>query len=391
MSGIKVPINLALFADHPYLQIFGFLAEFVCGVGYSVVPLFTTSKHRDPRLGYVSFSLITTANLLSIAAVLIQGFANLLFPMASLAILLGATIFAYQIIELSYARSPKHATTTSHPLSEGEPFFSMAAISFVLASLVFMISLLYPRLFLSGSDLFSPGFLYVTLLGFAGSMIFGVELKTTVFRMTSYRKDFARSTVIIQGLSIALSFLSIFKGLSGYLVPLASITFLVSGICFGLSIRIFEGRRKSRTLLPVTRATPGAASHDAISSYSDACILTSVLWLILGCISGIAWLLFDYTNSAVRDSFIHTLAIGFIGSTLVAYGPVLLPGVLSGKAPKKDLHLYPLLLLSTGLVVRDAGNLYSLWSNALPVWESVSGLLVVVAMILLMKNMHFGK
>jgi len=40
MSGIPVVFGLTLFLSHPYVQIFGFLTEFVFGVSYSLLPRF---------------------------------------------------------------------------------------------------------------------------------------------------------------------------------------------------------------------------------------------------------------------------------------------------------------------------------------------------------------
>jgi len=88
----------------------------------------------------------------------------------------------------------------------------MAVLSFVLVSFVFVISQLHPDSLSEAGDLFSLGFLYLSLLGFVGSMIFGVELKTTVFRVTNYSKDLAKSTVMIQGFAILVSFFGAFGG-----------------------------------------------------------------------------------------------------------------------------------------------------------------------------------
>jgi hypothetical protein len=238
-------------------------------------------------------------------------------------------------------------------------------------------------------ELFSPGFLYLSLAGFIGSMIFGVELRTVVFRMTNYRRNFARITTILQALSIGLAFFSTFKGL-GFLGSPASISFFLSVICFAISVRIFE-RRKSKVLLPITSGRPNVASHNAISYYSDVCISSSILWLLFSCALGVGWLVFGIENFAVRDSFIHSIAIGFIGSAITAYGPVLLPGVLSRKAPKERLSLIPLAFLNASLIIRNAGNFYSIGLASLPIWEPLSGLLVIIAMILLMNNMHFRR
>lgn len=385
ISGVGFPFRLSLFSDHPYLQIFGFLSEFVCGVGYSVIPLFKSKKLARPAVAYIPFALITAANVLGIVAVISGGsYYDSLFQVLSLLILVSSGIFCCQILDV--------LGRPSRILGEAEAFLSMASVSFVLISVVFFLNSAFPELIGNGSgDLFSAGFIYLSLAGFTGSMIFGVELRTVAFRMRTYRKNVTKITAILQAISIVLTFLSVFRNL-GFLASAASLTFLLSAICFAISIRIFEYPAKSRSLLPLTAGRPNVASHNTISNYSDVCISSSILWLLFSFSLGVAWQVFDIAGFWVRDSFIHSLAIGFIGSAIIAYGPVLLPGVLSQKAPKKHLSLAPLLFLNIGLIFRDAGNFYSTWlSLSLPVWESLSGLFILISMILLMMNMHFGR
>ena len=379
MSGVKIPINLALFSDHPYLQIFGFLAEFVCGVGYSVIPLFKSNKISNVKVAYVPLSLITIANILGIVRVV--GYSESLLQISSLLILVSSVVFCYQILSVLGRQSKI--------LGEAEPFFSMAALSFVLISVVFFVNSTFPAYVGTGSGgLFSADFIYLSLAGFTGSMIFGVELRTVAFRMTSYRKNAAKVASALQGLSILLVFVSVFRGL-GRVGDIGSVTFLLSGICFAIAIRIFEGKAKSRVLLPLTEGRPNVASHNVISDYTSTCIASSMVWLLFSFSIGVAWQDFGVSGFWVRDSFIHSIAIGFIGSAIIAYGVVLLPGVISQKAPRKHLSLLPLLLLNVGLVVRDAGNIYStLTVGSLPIWESVSGLFILAAMIVYFENIH---
>ena len=101
MSGVSIPFKLALFQDHPYLQIFGFLSEFVLGVGYSILPLFKSTKLTNPRAAYLAFSLITAANIISIFAVLgsVRYYVSL-FHVLSFLIFLSSVMFCYQILRL---------------------------------------------------------------------------------------------------------------------------------------------------------------------------------------------------------------------------------------------------------------------------------------------------
>jgi hypothetical protein len=385
LSGVVPMPSLLLFSDHPYLQIFGFLSEFVCGISYSIIPLFKSKKLANPKVAYAPFSLITAANILSLIAVLIaESHYVQLSEVVSSLILVSSIIFCFQILGV-VGRSP------SKLLKEAEPFLSIAPVSFVLVSAVFFLSTTYPSLLETGGDLFSAGFIYLSLAGFVGSMIFGVELKTVAFRMTNYRKKLANATFILQVASVGLSFLSVFRGL-GYLCSVASVSFLFSAVCFALSIRIFEGKTKARILLPMTEGRPHVASHNSISDYSDVCIFSSTIWLLFSFALGVAWQFLGIGDFAVRDSFIHSLAIGFIGSAIITYAVVLLPGVISQRAPKQHLSLLPLLFLNAGLIIRVAGNFYSTRTvGSLPFWESSSGAFIIVAMVILLINMHSRK
>ena len=101
MSGISLPFSLSLFSDHPYLQIFGFLSEFVCGVGYSVIPLFKSKKLTNPKVAYAPFSLITNANILGIIEVAgAEKYFGSIFQVFSFFVLVSSVIFCYQILEV---------------------------------------------------------------------------------------------------------------------------------------------------------------------------------------------------------------------------------------------------------------------------------------------------
>jgi len=390
-SGVQIPFNLSIFESHPYLQIFGFLSEFVMGVSYSVLPLFNSKELPSKKAAYASYLTITTANLLILSAALSQGshVAPYLFEISSLLILASSIIFALETFR-TLGRPSKF-------LGEAEPFMFLSAVSYVLISIIFLAqeTPLQETGILVSSDLFSPGFLYLSLLGFVGSMIYGVQLRTVAFRMTNYRKDFARILPAFQGLSIGFAFAASFLNLN-LLGVFASFFFLAASTLFVISIRVFE---RTRTRLPIGSAIGGESGisiRNKIFTYSNICTRSSSLWLLFSCLLGVLWMLLGVgsTNFSflIRDSFIHSLAIGFIGSTIISYAPVLLPGVLSRKAPSENLSFWPIILLNASIILRDAGNLYSSAMNSsLPIWEALSGILIIAAMVLFMKSLHVLK
>jgi hypothetical protein len=387
-SGMHISFNLSIFQSHPYLQIFGFLSEFVMGVAYSVIPLFNSKKLPSNKAACVSLATITTANLLIVSAVLSQGpnDAHYLFEASSLLIAASSVIFALETFRM--------LGRPSRLLGEAQRFMFLSAISFVLIAVIFMVQeTSLPEIgVLASGDLFSPGFLYLSLLGFVGSMIYGVQLKTVAFRMTNYRKHFAGISAALQGVSVVFAFVACFRELN-LLVGLVSVFFLAAAALFVISIRVLERTRKRLPLGSSVGGGSGVSIRDKIFAYSNICALSSCLWLLFGCLLGLIWLLVPADFSFLtRDSFIHSIAIGFIGSAIIYYAPVLLPGVLSRKAPNQNLSLWPIVLLNSSISLRVAGNIYSSTTNSsLPIWEALSGFLIIAAMILFMKNLHVSQ
>lgn len=373
LSGVSLGINFGIYESHPYLQIFGFVSEFVIGVAYSILPLFKSKKRTSLALPYSNYVLIAIANIVLLFSAVTNASA-LEFELGAVLIIGSAIIFAYETIKI--------LGRPSIFLAEAEPFMALSVIAFVLLAIQLLLE------YLDGREPFSPEFLYLSLIGFTGSMIYGVELRTITFRMARYRKHVAILAFILQACSVALIFLAGFAEQSIF-EAIASVLFLGAAISFAISIRIFE---KRRTVLSLGSAvsSPSAASHNTISRYTAICTVSSSSWVLFASLLGVVWLEFHNSSFAVRDSFIHAAAIGFIGSAIITFGPVLLPGVLSKKAPSKELDLWPLILVNAALILRVLGNFYSLATvSGLPIWESISGLLILVAMVWFMKGLHF--
>ncbi|MCL4517569.1 MAG: hypothetical protein M1587_00040 [Thaumarchaeota archaeon] len=360
LSGMPVEIGAA-FEAHPYLQIFGFLSEFVMGVGYSLLPLFKSRSMSHEELGYFSYFFITIANAILLVSSFDSSADPTLAKFASVLILVSSIIFASQALSL-FRRQSKL-------LGEAEPFMILSVVSFVALSLDFLLD----QFSLIHEQVFSTPYLYLSLLGFVGSMIFGVMLRTIAFRLTTYRKKLAMWTFLLQALAVAAISASVLVEIK-LLNELAGVFFLAASVSMILTARIFE---RSKKLLPFGAT---AAMPNRIQSYTDASEISAAIWLILGCILGIAIATQD--GYLVRDLFIHVVAIGFVGSTIIGYAPVLLPGVLTSRGPREKLSLWPLLLLDAGLAVRVAGNSYAIaMGSSLPLWESLSGILIILSMV----------
>jgi small-conductance mechanosensitive channel len=92
------------------------------------------------------------------------------------------------------------------------------------------------------------------------------------------------------------------------------------------------------------------------------------------------------------DPFIHSLTLGFIGTMMLAHGPVILPGVLKRKFNERKLTMLPLLVLTLSVVLRAGGDLLMLvsYSAAVRLIVGLSGWLVLVAVLLFLSSIVRG-
>ena len=71
LSGVPTNFSIGLFPSHPYLQIYGFVGEFVMGVAYSLLPRFKIGHVERLSLGYLTYALFTSANIVFILSPII--------------------------------------------------------------------------------------------------------------------------------------------------------------------------------------------------------------------------------------------------------------------------------------------------------------------------------
>ena len=362
ISGVPISLGLNYFAAHPYVQIYGFVAEFVVGVAYSLLPRFKSTRLPNFRLGYATYAAMTAGNVLFLSFPILPSYDRAIGTLATLLIFVASVIFTYHVSSLAFR--PGGGFPETNLLVTLCPV-SLAMISIILA------------LILSGvlnQDAFSPALISLSLTGFAGSMIYTVEIRSVSFRQCNYRKSLAKIAGYLEASAISATFLGIV--LSAPALDFAgSLLFLFAALSVIFSIRILELAH------PLMYRPAMTKSHFAIVRYNEVCILSGSFWLIFGCILGTLMSLPVEGAFFVRDSFIHSIAIGFIGSSVTCFAPILLPGLLGRKAPITGLSFWSVTLLNAGIIVRVAGNFETLFGQNLPVWESISGPLVLAAMV----------
>ena len=106
-------------------------------------------------------------------------------------------------------------------------------------------------------------------------------------------------------------------------------------------------------------------------------------WGLVGVILVLAYALSQYRLN-LYDAFIHSLMVGFVGTMLLAHGPVILPGLAGFKIDERKLSLIPLTVLSLSVLLRVVGELSLLAYG----WEPIrivvglSGWLVLAAVLI---------
>lgn len=374
-SSLKINfISTELFSVHPLLQIFGFLTEFVLGVAYSLIPSFKSHGLPSYPLAYLSYGMITVANggyIFSMWVSMPSGLSEELLSIFLLLELAAAAIFLWQI---GYVIRKGRKTKL-----EGDAYLFISPLSLLLSLSAVIYSIL------RGLDPFSMGVVYLALVGFAGSMIFGVSLKTVAVRFTTNMAGTYRYGVYAQSAAVVSAFLSVyFQSFIASVVT--SVLFMTSASLFVLTAKTFS---QSRLLVPDRDrllAHRGSTRGHGNLLFLEASFMVASAWLISGVFFG---LLYSFSlDYWVRIAFIHSFSIGFIGSTIIGIAPVLLPGILSRNVPSGKNSLMPLYLLNAGLVIFIAGDLVALNNAFLPFWAGTGGPIIIISMLFFMYEIH---
>lgn len=371
LSGVPTEVGLYLFPTHPFLQVFGFVSEFVMGVGYSLLPRFKVGHFPRITFGYAVYGMMTTANICFVLSQFAGG-GNPFPPAGSLLMVAASIVFAFQIASVVRRRMGG--------FPEVDPLLILSPLSLVLATVLLFLEI-EGVVALEGGP-FAPQLLFLVLVGFAGSEIYAVQIRSVSFRQCDYRQKFALSASVLQAAAVAATFAdTIFP--DAVLQVVSGLLFLSAAVSVLLSIKVLELAH------PLMLRPAMTKMHYTIMRYNEACILSAAIWLLLGCSLGLTWLGFGVGTFFVRDTFIHSVAIGFIGADITCFAPMLLPGLLGRKGPVTGLSYWPIALLDLGVAIRVAGNVETLAGANLPTWEASSGPVILVAMVsflLMLKN-----
>lgn len=397
-----------LFEHHKILQINGFLTLLIMGVGYMIVPRFRNVSLPFLKYAYLSF-FIVLASLIAQVVTLLQTsiFADkisfIIIVITTLRIS-GILIFV-TIIFLTLKIRPKRLRLSDY-------FIALSVVTLLtmnILELSQMSGIIYskedttvPRI-TSADD--SLTHIELWLL-FPIVMIFGIEYKTlpSFLGFIRPRSNVGLSSFILTLSCAIIGFLSmVFETQIPTLQSVFNIIFFTSVVTFTLSIyafggfdnseiiRLIEGEKRTRYNLTVL--------HVKISFF------LLLLGIFIAILFGISFGQDHETyRFALYDLAIHTIAIGFIGTTISMYLPLMLPPITGKTVQFTNLYRIPLLLIILSLGLRAVGDIIIAQGNSVSdlVYQStslptikilsfslgLSGWFVVMAMVVFVITLH---
>jgi hypothetical protein len=358
------------FQLHKTLQIDGFLMLLIMGIGYMIIPRFRNIPLASTNLAYLSFVLVLCSiTIYAIHQILpITENNNNLLKWSNLLRLTGITIFAI-IVFLALRVRPKLLRLSDY-------FIALSIITLIIINIVQSIGYEYNTNSLTHIQLW---------LLFPILMIYGIEYKT----LPSFL-GFIRPRRILGFASFGLVLVSIVSGLISILLyeennlfPIIfNIAFLSSALTFGGAVYITGGFDNSDEIRRLIQGEKKARYN-----FTTIHIKLSFLFLYIGITMALLFNLFHETF-AFYDLAIHIIAVGFIGTTITLYLPLMLPPVIGRTIDFTNFNKIPLILIILSLSIRAIGDF--VFTQSSPSLAPTSSLLYQPIIILLLQQHFFG-
>jgi hypothetical protein len=337
------------FQLHKTLQIDGFLILLIMGIGYMIIPRFRNIPLASTNLAYLSFVLVLCSiTIYAVYQILpITENNNNLLKCSNLLRLTGIIIFAI-IVFLALRVRPKLLRLSDY-------FIALSIITLIIINIVQSIGYEYNTNSLTHIQLW---------LLFPILMIYGIEYKTLPSFLGFIRPrrilGFASFGLVL--VSIILGLISIILYEENNLFPIIfNIVFLSSALTFGGAVYITGGFDNSDE---IRRFIQG--EKKARYNFTTIHIKLSFLFLYIGITMALLFNLFNETF-AFYDLAIHIIAVGFIGTTITLYLPLMLPPVIGRTIDFTNFNKIPLILIILSLSIRAIENLL-LHNHHLLIW-----------------------
>jgi len=329
LLGADVAFARAIFPLHKVFQVEGFLTLIVMGVGYMIIPRFRNIQLHSIKLAYLSFLLVTFSIATSIASVVSS---SDLSELSLVARTLGILIFAAMTLWM----------IRIHPrlLRLADYFIALAVLTLLAINVMHLFG--YAR---SGNSLSEVQ----ALLLFPVLMIFGVKYKTmpSFIGFIRPRKSLSR---ISFGLAAASTVLVLASAITdnALLAVIFNAVFLACIATFAGAIYTFGGFDNSEILSLIQ------GEKKARYMYTIRYSRIAFLFLFAGTTVALA---FNVSNSLILyDLAIHYTTIGFIGTTIALYLPLMLPPITGKMVHFTRFNHLPILLVITALGIRTVGD-----------------------------------
>lgn len=333
LFGVALPfVDARVFSLHRVFQMDGFLTLLIMGIGYMIVPRFRNIPLPSTGLAYLSFFLVGA----SIVAAVVAPFIGAGIGPAGIAAarLAGVAIFAGMVFWMMRTR-PR--------LLGLADWFIAASVAVLLALSALQAAGATPVHSLAAAQAW---------LLFPVLMVFGVEYKTMpsflgFIRPRKRAGDAAAALAAAAGvLAVASSHLYVPHFAFNFVLLVCAALFAHSTFVFGgfdnsEILRLISGEKKARYI------------------YTASYARLSFLFLFVGTAFAVALSLWSAGGAftfVAYDLAIHYTAIGFIGTTIALYLPLMLPPITGRAVHFVRFSHAPVLLLVASLLIRAAGD-----------------------------------
>ncbi|HOS42595.1 MAG TPA: cbb3-type cytochrome c oxidase subunit I, partial [Armatimonadota bacterium] len=340
---------------HGHVQIFGWVALFIMGVAYHVLPRLKATPLRHAGLGYASFWLMAGGVLLhAVYRPFMASPALAPIPvLAGLMELAGILAFAAVVVE-----TLRHGTTPADP---SDKYLVTGTLGFVAMGV--MNAALLSVMAAQGTAVLPPAwnwaYRHLQLTGFASMFIFGVSLRTLPVFLgkpeINPRLDRLVFPLIVGGFLLRAAG-DVLVG-TGRLAP-AALLLPAAMECVGLLGFIWNLGLFKRTVTP-------ADGMDAAARAYEKFVYAAYGWLLVSVV-GIAALTAYHALSgapaphALMGSYRHALTVGFITFIILGYAMRVVP-VFLGRP------VYSARLLNATFALMMVGNTLRVVFQALTV------------------------
>jgi hypothetical protein len=350
-ENIKTSIFARLYGFHPLLVVFGFIGVILMT---ERVASFTTlesisARHKTALSLMVPFTVLGTLLVtsgISISSILLS-YLGVLF------LLLGSTLFVLTLKLLSSMSTMKSSFR----------FMILSGIDLWISELLSVkFGISYPV----GYDMLLLSFPVIFIIGER------IELSRYVSRGYSENRFKTSLALFIVSVGLFVSSLPFSKVEYRYALVAAGIILMAIG-----TVSVYATERRNLNIL--------SRSAMPLLKYVSLHTRIAYAWLFLGLVLSLIYLL-SFGSVDTHDVFIHSIAVGFVLTMILAHGPIIMPTVIGRRLKTERFSPVPLLLLTAGNALRVGGGIVQLVTSVslIEILIGLSGWPVFAALIIFM-------